>query len=101
MILVTEARGVQRDSQGVLDILALAEQACRVGNQEATGGVTGEKMRRRGRDSRAASRRAAPEMPRHPPARLYEVAARALARAGMWEQAVAVLRKLEVCGSRH
>lgn len=67
-----------------MDILAGAELACRTAVEG--GGAMGD----------SGNREKGKQKQKHPPAELYEVAARALARAGMWEEAASAVRRLEV-----
>eukprot|EP00904_Undaria_pinnatifida_P005078 jgi/Undpi1/16/HiC_scaffold_1.g00016.m1 len=77
----------RKDWQGVVGVLAAAEKACSNAAEAAaaaaadSGGYGGDGGRGVGL--------------RHPPADLYEVVARALARAGMWEEAAGAVRRLE------
>ena len=87
MVLVARAHSARKDWQGVVGVLAAAEKACSNAAEAAaaaadSGGYGGDGGRGVGL--------------RHPPADLYEVVARALARAGMWEEAAGAVRRLEV-----
>lgn len=83
-VLVGRAYASRGQWREVLDVLARAEEAYVAASAEGSG-EAGE--RQAGDGSPAA---------RQPPAELYEVAARTLARAGMWEEAASVVRRLEV-----
>ncbi|CAM9386504.1 unnamed protein product [Scytosiphon promiscuus] len=74
LILVARAYGARRDWQAVTGVLATAEEACSAVDDDGDGGRNNAK---------------------HPPVELYEVVARSLAFAGMWEEAAGAVRRLE------
>lgn len=85
LVLVARAYASNGQPQGVLQVLSRAEETCAAEAVEAKGKGGG---RQRGGGEPAARLQ--------PPAELYEVAARTLARTGMWEEAASTVRRLEV-----
>lgn len=86
LVLVARAYASSKQSQGVLQVLSRAEEICASEAVEIKGEGRG---RQQGGGGQAAARL-------HPPAELYEVAARTLALAGLWEGAASAVRRLEV-----
>lgn len=85
LVVVARAYGAGKDWQAVLGVLATAEEAC--SSAAATAAAN---------DRGGGERTAAVVARKHPPAELYEVVARSLALAGMWEEAASAVRRLEV-----
>lgn len=83
LVLVARAYGARKDWQAVVGVLATAEEAC------SSAAAAAANDHDRGAASAAVAK--------HPPAELYEVVARSLALAGMWEEAASAVRRLEVC----
>lgn len=85
---MARAYGAGKDWQAVLGVLATAEEACSsaAANAVATAAA----------NDRGGERATAVSAIKHPPAELYEVVARSLALAGMWEEAASAVRRLEV-----
>ncbi|CBJ32111.1 conserved unknown protein [Ectocarpus siliculosus] len=89
LVLVARAYGAGKDWQAVLGVLATAEEACSSAAAAAAAA-----------NDRGGERAAAVPAVKHPPAELYEVAARSLALAGMWEEAASAVRRLEKLSPR-
>ncbi|CAM9346947.1 unnamed protein product, partial [Ectocarpus sp. 8 AP-2014] len=85
LVLVARAYGAGKDWQAVLGVLATAEEACSSAAAAAAAA-----------NDRGWERAAAVSAIKYPPAELYEVVARSLALAGMWEEAASAVRRLEV-----
>lgn len=85
-MLVARAYASTGQLRGVLDVLSRAEESCGKESVEA-------KAEGRGKQRGGGS---VPAAHFQPPAELYEVVARALARSGMWEEAASAVRRLEV-----
>ncbi|CAM9515495.1 unnamed protein product [Ectocarpus fasciculatus] len=88
LVIVARAYGAGKDWQAVLGVLATAEEACSSAAAAATAAAAND----RGGERAAAVK--------HPPAELYEVVARSLALAGMWEEAASAVRRLEKLSPR-
>lgn len=86
--MVARAYGARKDWQAVVGVLATAEEAC---SSAGAAAVEAEATNHGGGDEFAAA------AAKQPPTELYEVVARSLALAGMWEEAASVVRRLEVC----
>ncbi|CAM9588434.1 unnamed protein product [Ectocarpus sp. 13 AM-2016] len=92
LVLVARAYGSGKDWQAVLGVLATAEEAC---SSAAASAVA-----KSAANDRGGERAAAVSAIKHPPAELYEVVARSLALAGMWEEAASAVRRLEKLSPR-
>ncbi|CAM9621379.1 unnamed protein product [Hapterophycus canaliculatus] len=80
LVLVARAYGARKDWEAVTGVLATAEEACSAAAAAAAGVHDDDGGR---------------GYAKHPPAELYEVVARSLAFAGMWEEAASAVRRLE------
>ncbi|CAM9576262.1 unnamed protein product, partial [Laminaria digitata] len=89
LVLVARAHSARKDWQGVVGVLAAAEQACSDA-AAAAAAATADTGRYGGGGGGGGA-----DVVLHPPAELYEVVARALALAGMWEEAAGAARRLE------
>ena len=95
LVLVARAHSARKDWQGVVGILAAAEQAC--SDAAAAAAEAGAAASAVAADTgRSGSGGGGVVDGLHPPAELYEVVARSLAMAGMWEEAAGAVRRLEV-----